>query len=65
MMNDDGSVDAATMQVVIRRNEYCERCGARNPFVKRSVIRDGDGTMCYAKCKFCGASVKIFVMDPD
>ena len=62
-MTTSANIEAETVQVVMRRNEYCERCGARNPFVKwRTVTIDG-GKMRYAKCKKCGASCKIFWTD--
>jgi len=50
-------------QVVIRKNEYCEGCGAKNPFVRVTERRDGESKMWYAKCKRCGAAVKIFWKD--
>ena len=55
---------ADELQVVIRTNEYCERCGAKNPFRKqRTVIDPSGGKMQYAKCRECGALVKIYWSD--
>lgn len=49
------------VQVVIRAAEYCERCGAKNPFRRKTERRDADGSrMWYARCSKCGASAKIF-----
>ena len=54
-------VGALEVQVVIRSNEYCERCGAKNPFRRKTERRDADGSrMWYARCSKCGASAKIF-----
>ena len=49
------------VQVVMRANEYCERCGARNPFRKDRTVSDPSGEkMQYAHCKRCGAPAKIY-----
>ncbi len=56
--------EADTVQVVMRRNEYCERCGAKNAFRKDIRFVQGDGNvMWYAKCKRCGARVKVYWTD--
>ena len=53
------------LQAVVRMNEYCERCGEKNPFRKlRTVIDPFGDKMQYAKCRKCGASVKIYWSDP-
>lgn len=52
------------VQVVIRHHEYCERCGAKNPFRRQTERREVDGSrMWYAKCKSCGAPAKVFWTD--
>ena len=49
------------VQVVMRTNEYCERCGALNPFRKdRTVVDEHGEKMQYARCRQCGAFVKIY-----
>lgn len=56
--------EADTVQVVMRRNEYCERCGAKNAFRKDKLVMQIDGNaMWYAKCNRCGAWVKIYWTD--
>lgn len=56
--------EADTVQVVMRRNERCERCGAKNTFRKQRRVMQIDGNvMWYAKCNRCGATVKIFWTD--
>ena len=56
--------EADTVQVVMRRNEYCERCRAKNSFRKEVFVRQIDGNvMWYAKCNRCGARVKIYWTD--
>ena len=56
--------EADTVQVVMRRNEYCERCGAKNAFRKdKRVIQIDGNAMWYAKCNRCGAWVKIYWTD--
>lgn len=55
---------ANEQQVVMRALERCERCGAENSFRKeRNVYERGRRTMQYAKCRVCGAKVKIFFRD--
>ena len=57
-------VEADTVQVVMRRNERCERCGAKNAFRKRRrMVMDDGCVMWYAKCKKCGAQAKIYWTD--
>ena len=52
------------VQVVMRKNEYCEHCGAKNPFRRCTERRGPDGSrMWYARCSKCGASAKIFWSD--
>lgn len=52
------------VQVVMRANEYCERCGAKNPFRKDRTVLDSSGEkMQYARCKRCGAPAKIYWND--
>ena len=52
------------VQVVMRANEYCERCGAKNPFRKDRTVSDPSGEkMQYARCKLCGAPAKIYWSD--
>ena len=52
------------MQVVIRRIERCERCGAANPFRKRRSMRDEDGQRYwYARCRRCGAPAKVYWLE--
>lgn len=56
--------DGNTVQVVMRRNERCERCGAKNTFRKQTRRLAIDGNeMWYAKCNRCGATVKIYWTD--
>ena len=45
-----GGVRAGTpeVQVVIRSNEYCERCGAKNPFRRKTERRDAGNLECFA-----------------
>lgn len=62
-MTTSANIEAETVQVVMRRNEYCERCGARNPFVSMRTVTTGDEKMQYAKCKKCGASCKVYWTD--
>lgn len=52
------------VQVVMRANEYCERCGAKNPFRKDRTVLDPSGEkMQYSRCKRCGAPAKIYWND--
>lgn len=52
------------VQVVVRANEYCERCGSKNPFLKDRTVSDPSGEkMQYARCKQCGAPAKIYWND--
>ena len=54
------------VQVVMRTNEYCERCGAKNPFRKDRTVVDPFGEkMQYAHCNQCGAPAKIYWNDPE
>lgn len=55
--------EADTVQVIIRRNEYCERCGGRNTIRKWRSVNVGDERMWYAKCARCGAAVKVYWTD--
>ena len=57
--------DEGVVQVVFRTNEYCERCGARNPFRKRRTINVDGERMQYAQCRSCGAAARIYWRDPE
>lgn len=54
------------LQVIFRVNEFCEKCGAKNPFRKLRTITDGSGDkMQYVRCNKCGASAKVFWKNPE
>lgn len=62
-----GEAEREAVQVVIRANEYCEVCGAKNPFRRgprgRTVTTADGERMFYGTCARCGAKVKVFWTD--
>lgn len=59
--------ECEAVQVVIRANEYCEVCGAKNHFrrgARGRTVTTADGErMFYGTCARCGAKVKVFWTD--